>query len=93
MDRIVELLEGILDAVGGNVPAKPKRKVMAEDEKAARAYVAIGRGATTMAEIAEFLGVHRTTAERSPGVQRAFETMLADRTTDRDAGEEVIYEN
>jgi CRP-like cAMP-binding protein len=71
-----------------NSPAKSS-----EDTRVALAVVAIARGASSFQEIADELGVSRCTVSRNPGIRRAMEAAVRDRSVCRQSADEFRYEN
>ena len=84
-DRIAKAIE-----CGGKTgkPAKPS-----EDHRVALAVVAIARGASSYQEIADELGVSRCTVSRNPGIRRAMEASVRDRSVCRESAEDFRFEN
>ena len=69
--------------------ADPKAK---DDQRIALAVVAIARGASSYQEIADELGVTRCTVSRNPGIRRAMEAAVRDRSVCSDAAEEFKFQ-
>lgn len=67
---------------------EPKAK---DDQRIALAVVAIARGASSFQEIADELGVSRCTVSRNPGIRRAMEAAVRDRSVCSDAAEEFRF--
>jgi Trp operon repressor len=83
-DRIAERLE---------CGKKTKKEKSSEDTRVALAVVAIARGASSFQEIADELGVSRCTVSRNPGIRRAMEAAVRDRSVCRESADEFRYEN
>ncbi len=69
--------------------ADPKAK---DDQRIALAVVAIARGASSFQEIADELGVSRCTVSRNPGIRRAMEAAVRDRSVCSEAAEEFKFQ-
>ena len=67
-----------LDKIAGT--EKPVKRITKNEERAALAVVAVAKGASSFAEIARELDISRTTASRNPGIRRALETVVKDRS-------------
>lgn len=79
IDRIANALESLAAAKGGDP----------EDEKRFElAAVAIKNGATSFAAIARELGIHPSTASRSPGIRRAKKMAIVDRSVGKEESED-----
>jgi Trp operon repressor len=83
-DRIAERLE---------CGKKTNREKSSEDTRVALAVVAIARGASSFQEIADELGVSRCTVSRNPGIRRAMEAAVQDRSVCRESAEDFRFEN
>jgi len=77
---VLERIAVALERMSNISATKPQpRKDSVDDERAALAVVAVARGATSFSEIADALGISRTTASRNPGIRRALESSVRDR--------------
>ena len=83
-DRIVERLE---------CGKSTKKEKPSEDARVAMAVIAIARGASSFQEIADELGVSRCTVSRNPGIRRAMEAAVRDRSVNRESAEDFCFEN
>lgn len=83
-DRIAERLE---------CGKKTNREKPSEDTRVALAVVAIARGASSYQEIADELGVSRCTVSRNPGIRRAMEANVRDRSVSRESADDFRFEN
>ncbi len=82
MDSIAPILSEMLDLlrkIEENTRPKAGKKP-SEDERTALAVLAVAKGANTFAEVAAELGIHKSTASRSPGIRRALEMAVVDRS-------------
>lgn len=85
MDRMVALLESLEEQ-------QQQKPESADDaQRAADAMVALKNGANSFADIARTLGISRSTAQRSPGIRRAYETVFPDRRQGKDETEDFLY--
>lgn len=83
-DRIVERLE---------CGKKTKKEKPSEDARVAMAVIAIARGASSFQQIADELGVSRCTVSRNPGIRRAMEAAVRDRSVCRESADDFRFEN
>ena len=92
--QIIKLLKRIVRCIEGGPSRKrsgePKAK---EDTRVAMAVIAIARGASSFQEIAVELGVSRCTVSRNPGIRRAMEAAVRDRSVCRESAEDFRHEN
>ncbi len=92
LKRLVRNTDRIANAMecGGTTKrtAKPS-----EDHRVALAVVAIARGASSFQEIADELGVSRCTVSRNPGIRRAMEAAVRDRSVCRESADDFRFEN
>lgn len=88
MDRIVALLESLEEQ------RQLQRSEPVDDaQRAADAMVALKRGANSFADIARALGISRSTAQRSLGIRRAYETVFPDRKHGKDETEDFRWQD
>ena len=92
--QIIKLLKRIVR----NMEGGPSRKRLAEpkakeDQRVAMAVIAIARGASSFQEIADELGVSRCTVSRNPGIRRAMEAAVRDRSVCRESADDFSFEN
>lgn len=92
LKRLVRNTDRIANAMecGG---AKKRTTKPSEDARVALAVVAIARGASSFQEIADELGVSRCTVSRNPGIRRAMEAAVRDRSVCRESAEDFRFEN
>lgn len=83
-ERIVERLE-----CGG----RTKKEKPSKDERVLKAIMAIAKGASSFQEIADELGVSRCTVSRDPGIRRAMEANVRDRSVSRESADDFRFEN
>lgn len=83
-DRIAERLE-----CGGT----SKKEKPSKDERVLKAIMAIAKGASSFQEIADELGVSRCTVSRDPGIRRAMEANVRDRSVSRESADDFRFEN
>jgi len=83
-DRIAEHLE-----CGGT----SKKEKPSKDERVLKAIMAIAKGASSFQEIADELGVSRCTVSRDPGIRRAMEANVRDRSVSRESADDFRFEN
>lgn len=92
--QIIKLLKRIVRNMEGGLSRKrsvePKAK---EDQRVALAVIAIARGASSYQEIADELGVSRCTVSRNPGIRRAMEAAVRDRSVSRESADDFRFEN
>ena len=92
--QIIKLLKRIVRNMEGGPSRKrsvePKAK---EDQRVALAVIAIARGASSYQEIADELGVSRCTVSRNPGIRRAMEANVRDRSVSRESADDFRFEN
>ena len=83
-DRIAERLE---------CGAKTKKEKPSKDTRVLQAVIAIAKGASSFQEIADELGVSRCTVSRDPGIRRAMEANVRDRSVSRESADDFRFEN
>lgn len=83
-DRIAEHLE-----CGGT----GKKEKPSKEERVLKAIMAIAKGASSFQEIADELGVSRCTVSRDPGIRRAMEANVRDRSVNRESADDFRFEN
>jgi hypothetical protein len=93
-----DLTNGLLKKILRRLPDQqtPKRSTdpkAKDDQRIALAVVAIARGASSFQEIADELGVSRCTVSRNPGIRRAMEAAVRDRSVCRESADEFRFAN
>lgn len=83
-DRIAERLE---------CDGTTKKEKPSKDERVLKAIMAIAKGASSFQEIADELGVSRCTVSRDPGIRRAMEANVRDRSVNRESADDFRFEN
>lgn len=91
LKRLVRNTERIASAMecGGT----SKKEKPSKDERVLKAIVAIAKGASSFQEIADELGVSRCTVSRDPGIRRAMEANVRDRSVNRESADDFRFEN
>jgi hypothetical protein len=92
-DIIIYLLRKIVRRL--ETPRTPKQSSTPkakDDQRIALAVVAIARGASSYQEIADELGVSRCTVSRNPGIRRAMQAAVRDRSVCSEAAEEFKFQ-
>jgi len=92
LKRLVRNTDRIANAMECGRKTKSPAK-SSEDTRVALAVVAIARGASSFQEIADELGVSRCTVSRNPGIRRAMEAAVRDRSVCRESADDFRYEN
>ena len=92
LKRLVRNTDRIANAMECGGKSKPSSKT-SEEARVALAVVAIARGASSFQEIADELGVSRCTVSRNPGIRRAMEAAVRDRSVCKESAEDFRFEN
>jgi DNA invertase Pin-like site-specific DNA recombinase len=92
LKRLVRNTDRIANAMecGGTTKRSEKPS---KDMRVARAVIAIAKGASSYQEIADELGVSRCTVSRDPGIRRAMDAAVRDRSVCRESAEDFRFEN
>ena len=92
--QIIKLLKRIVrNMEGGSSRTRSVEPKAKEDQRVALAVIAIARGASSFQEIADELGVSRCTVSRNPGIRRAMEAAVRDRSVSRESADDFRFEN
>lgn len=86
--RNTERIASAMECGGTSKKEKPSK-----DERVLKAIMAIAKGASSFQEIADELGVSRCTVSRDPGIRRAMEANVRDRSVNRESADDFRFEN
>jgi len=92
LKRLVRNTDRIANAMECGVTTKRTAKP-SKDMRVAQAVIAIAKGASSFQEIADELGVSRCTVSRDPGIRRAMEANVRDRSVSRESADDFRFEN